>query len=71
MVYLWDCQKDRLYDPVDISMDYSYPKMTAFHSMMLLSVGAPLTPAGGSSWSLQLFIDTNKHLHDSNFDAKH
>jgi len=26
--------------------------MTAFHSMMLLSVGAPLTPAGGSSCSL-------------------
>ena len=26
--------------------------MTAFHSMMLLSVGAPLTPAGGSSCNL-------------------
>ena len=26
-----------------------YPNMTAFHSMILLSVGAPLTPAGGSS----------------------
>ena len=29
-----------------------YPKMTAFHSMMLLSWGAPLMPAGGSCWSL-------------------
>ena len=27
--------------------------MTAFQSIMLLSVGAPLTPTGGSSWSLQ------------------
>ena len=26
------------------------PKMTAFQSIMLFSVGAPLTPAGGSSW---------------------
>ena len=26
------------------------PKMTAFHCIMLLSHGAPLTPAGGSSW---------------------
>ena len=25
------------------------PKMTAFHCIMLLSHGAPLTPAGGSS----------------------
>jgi hypothetical protein len=25
------------------------PKMTAFHIIMLLSVGAPLTPVGGSS----------------------
>ncbi len=25
------------------------PKMTAFHCIMLLSQGAPLTPAGGSS----------------------
>ena len=24
--------------------------MTAFQSIMLFSVGAPLTPAGGSSW---------------------
>ncbi|RNA08118.1 hypothetical protein BpHYR1_013574 [Brachionus plicatilis] len=30
----------------------AYPKMTAFQSIMLLSVGAPLTPTGGSSWSL-------------------
>ena len=28
------------------------PKMTALKSMMLFSPGAPLTPAGGSSWSL-------------------
>jgi len=26
----------------------SYPNMTAFQSMMLLSCGAPLIPAGGS-----------------------
>lgn len=30
----------------------SYPNMTAFHTMMLFSDGAPLTPAGGSSCSL-------------------
>lgn len=29
-----------------------YPKMTAFHSIMLLSWGAPLMPAGGSCCSL-------------------
>lgn len=31
----------------------TYPNITAFHSMMLLSVGAPLTPAGGSSCNLK------------------
>ncbi len=30
----------------------SHPNITAFHIMMLFSDGAPLTPAGGSSWSL-------------------
>ena len=30
----------------------TYPNMTAFHNIMLLSVGAPLTPAGGSSCNL-------------------
>lgn len=29
-----------------------YPNMTAFHTMILFSDGAPLTPAGGSSCSL-------------------
>lgn len=29
------------------------PKMTAFHIIMLLSVGAPLTPVGGSSCNLK------------------
>lgn len=29
------------------------PKITAFHIIILLSVGAPETPVGGSSWSLQ------------------
>ena len=29
----------------------SYPNMTAFQSMMLLSCGAPLMPAGGSCCS--------------------
>jgi len=28
------------------------PKITAFHIIILLSVGAPETPVGGSSWSL-------------------
>lgn len=28
------------------------PNITAFQIMMLLSVGAPDTPVGGSSWSL-------------------
>lgn len=31
----------------------THPKMTAFQTIMLLSVGAPLTPAGGSSCNLQ------------------
>lgn len=30
------------------------PNITAFHIMILLSVGAPETPVGGSSWSLQI-----------------
>lgn len=30
----------------------SYPNMTAFHTMILFSDGAPLTPTGGSSCSL-------------------
>lgn len=30
----------------------THPKMTAFQIMILLSVGAPETPDGGSSWSL-------------------
>ena len=34
----------------------AYPNITAFHSIMLLSVGAPLTPAGGSSWSLCAWV---------------
>lgn len=28
------------------------PNITAFHTIMLFSPGAPLTPSGGSSWSL-------------------
>lgn len=35
-----------------LCMRLHYPNMTAFHNMMLLSVGAPLTPAGGSSCNL-------------------
>ena len=27
----------------------AYPKMTAFHTIKLFSVGAPLTPLGGSA----------------------
>lgn len=30
----------------------THPKITAFQSIMLFSDGAPLTPVGGSSWSL-------------------
>ncbi|BAT00211.1 Os07g0166850 [Oryza sativa Japonica Group] len=33
------------------SMADTHPKMTAFQSMMLLSCGAPLIPAGGSCCS--------------------
>lgn len=32
--------------------NFTYPKMTAFQTMILFSDGAPLTPAGGSSCSL-------------------
>ena len=39
------------------------PKMTAFHSMMLFSPGAPDTPAGGSSWMETLCLrDQILHL---------
>ena len=31
----------------------SYPNITAFHNIILLSVGAPLTPTGGSSCNLK------------------
>lgn len=31
----------------------NYPNITAFHNMILFSVGAPLTPAGGSSCNLR------------------
>jgi hypothetical protein len=31
----------------------TYPKITACHSMILLSKGAPLTPEGGSFWILR------------------
>lgn len=37
----------------------THPKITAFQSMILFSDGAPLTPVGGSSWSLHR---TNKRL---------
>lgn len=35
------------------------PKMTAFHIIMLLSVGAPLTPVGGSSCNLRTRQNTH------------
>ena len=37
------------------------PNITAFHNIILLSVGAPLTPAGGSSCNL------DKETMDSEF----
>ena len=36
----------------------THPNITAFHSMMLFSVGAPLTPAGGSCCNLA----TERHI---------
>lgn len=32
---------------------FPYPKITAFHNNILFSVGAPLTPAGGSVCNLK------------------
>lgn len=32
---------------------FAYPNITAFQIIILFSDGAPLTPAGGSSWSLK------------------
>lgn len=32
---------------------FSGPNINAFHTMMLCSDGAPLTPVGGSSWILK------------------
>ena len=40
-------------------MSRSHPRIMASHKRMLLSVGAPLTPAGGSSWSLEHFGNKN------------
>lgn len=37
------------------------PKITAFQIMMLLSVGAPDTPVGGSSWSLKRKIGNSQY----------
>lgn len=42
--------------------------MTAFHTMILFSDGAPLTPAGGSSCSL---IDTRKTQVIHNIQISH
>lgn len=39
-----------------------YPNMTAFQIIMLLSVGAPETPVGGSSCNLQNKKIVNKKL---------
>lgn len=37
--------------------------MTAFQTMMLFSDGAPLTPAGGSSWRLKNKLPGEVTLH--------
>lgn len=37
---------------IAIKKSSTHPKMTAFHTIILFSEGAPLTPAGGSSCSL-------------------
>ncbi len=49
------CQKKRTND--------TNPKMTAFQTMMLFSDGAPLTPAGGSSWRLKNKLPGEVTLH--------
>ena len=50
----------------------SYPNMTAFYSIILFSVGAPLTPAGGSSCNLKkskiiIILWPNTELPSINF----
>jgi len=40
--------------------------MTAFQIIMLLSVGAPLTPAGGSSCNLEITIDASITVQHNN-----
>ena len=39
-----------------------YPNITAFHIIILLSVGAPLTPAGGSSCNLKKKNNQNDYM---------
>jgi hypothetical protein len=47
-------EKCHLYYGTNIinNKSYSYPNITAFHIIILLSVGAPDTPVGGSSCNL-------------------
>jgi hypothetical protein len=42
----------------------SGPKMTACHSMIFVSMGAPVTPEGGSVWSL------NSHSREQQLKKK-
>ena len=45
------------------------PKITAFHCIILLSQGAPLTPAGGSSWNSKkvwIFVKSKSHTIKEN-----
>lgn len=49
------------------------PKITAFHIIMLLSVGAPDTPVGGSSWSLRKTnkkTKINKQLQGTTYNCR-
>jgi len=51
-IYLIITNAEKVFNITTTLINCNYPNMTAFHNIMLFSVGAPLTPAGGSSWSL-------------------
>ncbi len=50
--WTWKDAKLGLVHSTNLLTGSTYPNITAFHTMILFSDGAPLTPAGGSSWSL-------------------
>lgn len=62
----WKDAKLGLVHSTNLLTRSTYPNITAFHTMILFSDGAPLTPAGGSSWSLGCLFQ-NKQVSQIRF----